>query len=167
MKCLIVIASPSSSSFVNVLVNKFKAGLESKGHTYDTIQLFQDGYLDSETYRKKILECDAICFSFPWWFEMPPYPLVAFFQSNLIEGFAFNTVNNKKVPLLDIPVQVLITMGQSNPEYNIRAVRDGLRYVGLKIKNELVCLNVGPKLLSTQAEKYLDQAMLHGQMFLK
>lgn len=168
MKCLIVVANPSATSFTNQLVTQFKAGLESEGHTHDTIQLFQDGYENDEAYRQKILECDAICYAFPWWFEMPPYPLVAFLQRNLVEGFAFKHENGNKVSLLKkVPTQVLITMGQSSPEYNIRAVRDGLRYVGMKISGELVCMNVGPRLEPSQAQKYLDQAFHHGQVFLK
>lgn len=172
MKCLIVVANPSDTSFTNALVARFKSGLESQGHSHETIQLFQEAYhhsgvtTDAE-YRKKMLEADAICFAFPWWFEMPPFPLVAFFQRNLVEGFAFRHENGSKVPLLDKKVQVMVTMGQSAQEYNIYCVREGLRYVGLSITNELVALNVGPRLDPAQAQEYLDRAEKAGQFILE
>ena len=171
MKCLIVVANPSDTSFTNALVARFKAGLDSEGHDYETINLFHDDYpndFSDTSYRRKIVDADAICFAFPWWFEMPPYPLAAFFQRNLVEGFAFRHENGQKIPLLNgKKVQVLITMGQQSPEYNIYCVREGLRYTGLKINNELVALNVGPRLDPTQAQEYLNRAELAGQNILQ
>jgi len=172
MNCLIVVANPSDTSFTSALVARFKAGLESEGHTHETINLFQDKYPANElwdaTYRKQILDADAICFAFPWWFEMPPYPLAAFFQRNLVEGFAFKHENGQKIPLIPSkPVQVMITMGQKFECYNIRCVSEGLRYAGLAITNQLVAVNVGPNLDPTRAQEYLDRAFKDGQHILK
>lgn len=172
MHCLIVYANPSDTSFTNALVARFKAGLESQGHTHETIDLFDDEYptltLWEDTYRRQILNADAICFAFPWWFEMPPYPLAAFFQRNLVEGFAFKHEDGQKVPLINgKKVQVLITMGQKSEGYNIRCVSEGLRYTGLKITNQLVAVNVGPNLDPIKAQAYLNHAELCGQIILE
>lgn len=171
MKCLIVVANPSDTSFTNALVAQFKSGLESDGHTHETIQLFQEDYVKSVAidadYRQMMLDADAICFAFPWWFEMPPFPLVAFFQRNFVEGFAFRHEDGKKIPLLNKKVQLMITMGQSAEEYNIYCVREGLRYVGLPVTNELTCVNVGPRLSPEKAQEYLNRANQAGKFLFK
>jgi putative NADPH-quinone reductase len=122
-----------------------------------------DGTLVAK-YKEQILNCDAMCFVFPWWFEMPPFPLVKFFQSIFVEGFAYTHDGEVKTPKIKLPVQVLITMGQRK-EYNIRSLRDGMDYVGLRIERELVCTNVGPRLEPELSERYLESALRCGKMF--
>jgi len=171
MKCLIVVANPSDTSFTSALVAQFKKGLLTAGNDYETINLFEDDYpndYSDTSYRRKILDADAICFAFPWWFEMPPYPLAAFFQRNLVEGFAFKHENGQKIPLITgKQVQVMITMGQKFECYNIRCVSEGLRYTGLTITNQLVAVNVGPNLDPARAQEYLDRAFKDGQIILQ
>jgi putative NADPH-quinone reductase len=171
MKCLIVTANPSATGYSYALVNKFIEGIESAGHTYEMVELFQGGYMEGKItdleIQEKIKAADGICLAFPWWCEMPPFPLVAFMQQNLKEGFAFTRdADGNKVPLLNKKVQLLISMGSAGPEYFIRHVIDGLKYAGLKVVNNIVVQNVGPNLPKEKANFYLEQAHHQGTRFL-
>ena len=167
MKCLIVTANPAPSSFSYSLAKEFQQGLKSQGHESEMLGLFEYPDINNHDMFERIAAADGVCFAFPWWCEMPPYPMVEFWQKNLVEGKAFKHVNGVKVPLIKKPTQVLITMGSPGPEYNISHVRNALKYVGLNIEGELVCLNVGQGLSPEAKEKYLKHAEHHGKVFFQ
>jgi putative NADPH-quinone reductase len=172
-KCLIVMANPSLNGFANALATEFRSGLEFEDHSHETINLFQENYLGQEgqflevDYKELIMGCDGMAFSFPLWWEMPPYPLVAFFQKIFTAGFAYNHDGVNKTPLLDLPVQLIVTQGQKHPA-NLLYLYEALRYCGFKTKfNTLSCTNVTPNLSPTEAGRYKKMAFEAGTSFFQ
>ena len=180
MKSLVITANPNKSGFGAELTNQFIQGIKDAGHDIGKLDLFENhfhtGYTQSndrnemliEAYKEHILECDAICFSFPLWCEMPPYPLVAFMQKILVNGFAYTHDGVTKTPILNLPISLIITMGQTkNP--NLTYLIEALGYVGLHHDywHTVIAQGVGPDMPEHQVNTYKSSAYQAGLIQFK
>ena len=173
-RCLTVVAHPTLKSFTNSLASEFEHGLTDAGHSFTRINLFQEDYpFDkaaserNENNWKRLISnhIDGIALIFPWWWEMPPAPMVAFLQNIFNVGFAFEYINGIREVTLDLPSALIISMGQKklcNDKYLLEA----MHYCGLHQKVNLVCQGVGPTLAEEDAKNYLELARAVGKGFL-
>jgi putative NADPH-quinone reductase len=166
--CLIVFANPTLASFSGALADNFRSGIEDSGNSHSTINLYQDEYIsklsDAEVdakYKNMITQCDSIAFVFPWWWEMPPYPMAAFLQTIFVNGFAYSH-NGVKTPLLDIPTMLIVTLGQEK-KCNLNNLHEAMDYCGLRVVDEVVCAGVNPRMASEKAEEYKQEAYGRGR----
>ena len=86
--------------------------------------------------------------------------MVDFFQTVFIKDFAFTLVGTHMKPALNIPVSVLISMGQDK-DLNTVNLSEAMSYCGLHPMFFLY-KNVGPRLTSALGGLYLDSARRHG-----
>lgn len=180
--CMVVVANPNGLSLTCQLAESFIAGLEEAGNKAITgvensfskssiNYLFQTNYPaetnnNDDLYRNQLKRADGVCLAFPWWCEMPPYPLVAWMQRNLIKDFAYKHDGTIKTPILNLPTQLLVTMG-SIGECNLKNLKDGLGYTGLHVSNELVVKGAGPDLKKSEVTNLLWRARQDGLTFFK
>jgi putative NADPH-quinone reductase len=163
MKVLQVIAHPDLTlkSFTGQLATAFREGAEGVGHSIITHNLYEPQWLPSKIdFQNLILETDHINFAWPCMWEMPPAKLVDFLQTVFVKDFAFTLDGDKMKPLLNIPVSCLISMGQDK-DLSTTNLSEAMHYCGLQ---PLFCIfkNVGPRLIATHAEAYLDMARRQG-----
>lgn len=157
-------ANPSLTSFSNVLADEFRAGLANADCTHETINLIQEGFPAANddahliaSYKELIEGADHLAFFFPVWCEMPPYQLVAFIQRIFGEGFSFKYVDGKRILLCEKPVFMVSTCGQPKP-FHDSYIREAFQYVGLTIRDDLQCRNIGPRLHESMATFYKETA---------
>lgn len=163
-------ANPSLTGFTNSLANEFRAGLADEDVTHETINLFQEGYVGQDhigcleaDYKSLILGADGLAFIFPWWWEMPPYPMTAFLQRIFVNGFAYKH-DGVKTPILDKPVQLIISMGQNKP-INLQNLCDGMEYCGLHVRHWMAAQGVNPSMDEAKALQYKNEAYNAGRNF--
>lgn len=113
MHVLVVFAHPERDSLSGNSLNKFIAGLEAAGHTYDLMDLYHDEFdptfntADLAYYRdqgpmpqeisdihKRIDEANAMAFIFPLWWWSVPAILKGWFDRVLTSPFAFTYDEN-------------------------------------------------------------------------
>lgn len=180
--CMVVVANPNPQSLTFQLVEKFMAGLKAAGHkgilgednsfSKKTInQLFQNNYPSEDNsddlYRKLLSRADGVCLAFPWWCEMPPYPLVAWMQRNLIKDVAYLHDGVTKTPILNLPTQLLVTMGQTT-HCNLQNIKNGLAYTGLHCNGlDLIVQGAGPNLTKETIKSVKEEAYQLGKKFFK
>lgn len=161
MNVLQIIAHPDTTgkSFTGQLAKRFRNGAEEAGNTVDSYNIFSHTFSPS-SIEKKIREARHICFAWPCMWEMPPAKLVGFLQGVFVKDFAFHQVCDRMVPLLNIPVTCLISMGQQKP-HNTVNLHEAMTYCGL---HPTFCIfnNVGPRMSAELATSYLDLAYRQG-----
>jgi putative NADPH-quinone reductase len=161
MDILQIIAHPAveSKSFTSQLAEAFRDGAEKAGHQVRWYNLFHPDASEVR-HREIIAEVDHLCFAWPCMWEMPPAKLVDFFQTTFVKDFAFHQVGDRMVPLLNIPVTCLISMGQQKP-HNTVNLHEAMIYCGL---HPTFCIfnNVGPRMSPELAASYLDLAYRQG-----
>lgn len=130
MKILIIYCHPSNSSFTARVKDEFIKGLESVGHDYYVLDLynlnFKETFSEAEYLREAfyddkldipedvkrhqqlINESDALVFIYPVFWTEAPGKLVGWFQRVWTYGFAYG--NNAKMKQLD-KVMMLVTRG--------------------------------------------------------
>ncbi len=169
MNCLILVSHPSQISLTSKLVNSFTEGLLEANHN---VNLFYTGGFDTpllslDVLRENVKQSDAIVFAFPWWWEMPPYPLVEIIQKVFVKDFAFvHDGNHKKQTLLNLKAKLLICAGQEKPTINLDNLNEAMAYCGLYVGSpSLVFTGCGPNLTEDQLESYHHTARQHGLSF--
>lgn len=176
MKSLVVTANPNKNGFGAQLTNVFINGIKEAGHEVNVMDLFAQGFhcSDGQThdrnlylldeYRERIQDCDSIAFSFPMWCEMPPYPMAAFIQQVFVKGFAYEHDGIIKTPILNLPMSMLVTMGQKK-DANLQYLIDALSYVGLHLKNWqlVIAPGVGPNMQEVEENTFKERAYLAGK----
>jgi len=163
MKILQIIAHPAEVSFTKSLAAKFVEGAESAGHNVFSLNVFNaDTMLKNgiESWQNLIKRSDHINFAWPCLWEMPPAKLVDLFQTVFVRGFAFDAVDGRMTPKLNLPVSCIISMGQDK-ELSTTNLSEAMRYCGLH-PTFLIYKNVGPRLTEDMADLYLESARRHG-----
>lgn len=158
MNILQIIAHPEEQSFTRMLAKSFVNGAENNGHTVKCLDIY-NGWSQKDLFRL-VSEADHLCFAWPSWWEMPPAPLVNLLQTIFVKGFAFDLIDGRMQPLLNIPTTCLISMGQKK-DYNTSNLNDAMQYCGLR-PHFYIFDGVGLNLSKEKADQYLDMAFYRG-----
>ncbi|AKG33822.1 NAD(P)H-dependent oxidoreductase [Paenibacillus durus] len=107
MNVLIIYAHPNPKSFNYAILEKVQQGLKEKGHTFTTIDLYQEQFNpvlkfdenskrrdlkndpEMERYRTLVEQADHFIFVYPVWWYGTPAILKGFFDRVFATGFAY------------------------------------------------------------------------------
>ena len=170
MNCVIFVAHPAPSSLTKNLATTFKQGIVAAGHSATMFDIFHKPFDEANitTLQDLIKTADGIAFAFPWWWEMPPYPMVELLQKVFVNGFAFtHDGNHKKTSLLSLPTQLIICAGQAKTDIQLGNLKMAMDYCGLKPITPLVLSGVGPSLSQAVVNEFHRGALAAGQNFFK
>lgn len=116
--------------------------------------------------QKIISKTDAIAFAFPWWWEMPPYPMVEFLQKVFVKDFAFtHDTDGRKTKLLNKPAQLIICAGQDKQQIQIEPLVMAMEYCGLHADTPLIFTGCKPGLAEETVDYYSQTAFKQGRLF--
>ena len=88
MKVVQFVSHPDTtgSSFTMRAAEQFRRGARDAGHSIFGYHVFHDP-IDAVMMQNVISKADHISFSWPCWWEMPPYPMVELLQKVFVKGF--------------------------------------------------------------------------------
>ena len=147
MHFLNILSSHYPESFNSVLMDKFNQSLESNGHTFETIDLYQINFdpvmkgddfnqfmnkpITEEiiNYQEKIKIADVITFFYPvWWCDMPAI-MKGWIDRVFAKGFAYNIIDNETVGLLKGKKALLVcTLGNKIDNPNSDKLEESMRF---------------------------------------
>lgn len=160
MKILQVIAHPAEVSFTKSLAAKFVEGAESVGHSVLTFNVYDQLTQGIDSWQNLIGKADHLNFAWPCMWEMPPAKLVDLLQTVFVRGFAFDAIEGRMVPKLNLPVSCIVSMGQ-NKTLHTQNLEEAMQYCGLDPMFHIF-RNVGPRLTEEESEMYLEFARRAG-----
>ncbi len=133
----VVYAHPKRDSFVGAILDRFLAGLQEAGHTYELSDLYAENFnptfsasefdyfrgdgtaaADIAAIHERISAAQCLAFVFPVWWRSAPAVLKGWFDRVLINNFAYLFDGHEVIPNLDNKsVIMLCPAGSSTKTY--------------------------------------------------
>lgn len=182
MKVVNVLSSHYPGAFISVLLDRFKQGLESEGHTHETIDLYGDRFqpiMQGDDFNQffgkplpqDIVDChellrgaDILTFFYPvWWNDMPAI-MKGWIDRMFTMGFAYEAGEHGQKGLLQIKKVLLVcTLGNKkadvSPELEnamrVKEAQGVFGYCGVQEVEHVFLYDVDNK---DKREDYLVQA---------